>query len=152
MKKTVITLAFLAVSGTAMYAQTANSNSAPTQQPANDNAGKFSFKEESWNFGEVTEGPDITHEFEFSNVGKSPIFIRNASAGCGCTVADWPHEPVAPGATAKVKVTFHTKGRPGLASKVVTIDSDAQQQSMRLTFTASVKPVTADAQPTAIAK
>lgn len=143
MKKTVITLAIMAVSGTAMHAQTAATKASEVvlQQPSD--AGKFTFKEETWNFGEVPEGPDITHDFEFSNTGKSPIFIRNASAGCGCTVAEWPHEPILPGASAKIRVTFHTQGRPGAASKIVTIDSDAQQQSMRLSIAANVAPKTA---------
>lgn len=152
MKKAVFTLAFMAVSGTAMYAQSTGSSTIVAQQPATENAGKFNFKEETWNFGEVTEGPDISHDFEFTNTGKTPIFIRNASAGCGCTVADWPHEPILPGATSKIKVTFHTKGRPGVATKVVSIDSDAQQQAMHLTITANVKAQPAEPQKTAVVK
>lgn len=142
----------MAVSGTAMYAQSTSNSTIVAQQPATENAGKFNFREETWNFGEVTEGPDISHDFEFTNTGKTPIFIRNASAGCGCTVADWPHEPILPGATSKIKVTFHTKGRPGVATKVVSIDSDAQQQAMHLTISANVKAQPAEPQKTAAVK
>ncbi|GAA4461217.1 hypothetical protein GCM10023093_05500 [Nemorincola caseinilytica] len=147
MKRTAIALAILAISSTALHAQTTTAQPATQQAPAD--AGSFRFTEESFDFGEVTEGPDLTHEFAFSNDGKKPIFIRNVTAGCGCTVAEWPHEPVLPGTQAKIKVTFHSAGRPGAMSKVVSIISDAQQQSMALRISGNVKPKPAGDQPTA---
>jgi hypothetical protein len=138
MKKTVIALAMMAMSATALRAQT-SSTEVKTSATATISAGKFDFKEDSFDFGEVAEGPDVSHNFEFTNTGKKPIFIRNASAGCGCTVAEWPHEPVLPGAKASIKVTFHSKGRPGAVSKVVSIASDAEQQNMSLRITGNVK-------------
>lgn len=152
MKNAVFTLALMAVSGSAMFAQSTGSSNVATQQSSTQNQGKFTFKEETWNFGDVADGPDVTHDFEFTNTGKSPIFIRNASAGCGCTVAEWPHEPILPGASSKIRVTFHTKNRPGTATKVVNIDSDAEQQTMRLTISANVKTAPAEQQQTATIK
>lgn len=139
MKKTILALAILAVSGAALHAQTTTTQPTATQQTTLD-GGSFKFKEEAFDFGEVTEGPDLTHEFEFMNDGQKPIFIRNVTAGCGCTVADWPHEPILPGMASKIKVTFHSMGRPGAMGKVVSIISDAQQQNMTLKISGSIKP------------
>ena len=57
----------------------------------------------------------------FKNTGKTPLVISNAKGSCGCTVPEWPKEPVAPGATAELLVKFNSKGKPNQQQKTVTI-------------------------------
>jgi hypothetical protein len=52
------------------------------------------------------------------------LVISNAKGSCGCTVPEWPKEPIAPGASASIKVKYDTK-RPGAINKSVTITSNA---------------------------
>ena len=105
-----------------------------------ENAGKFKFKEETHDYGEVPEGPLAETDFEFKNVGKKPIIIQEAHGSCGCTVPTWPHEPILPGQKAVIHVAYSTNGRPGPIMKDITINSNAQQSPMVLHIKGTVKP------------
>lgn len=91
----------------------------------NPNAPKFDFKEESYDFKEIPEGPQVTHEFKFTNVGKEPLILSNVRASCGCTTPSWPKEPILPGKDGNIVVTYNTQGRPGPFTKSVTISSNS---------------------------
>ena len=103
-------------------------------------AGIFKFKEEIHDYGTVPEGPKAECDFEFKNVGKKPITISNAKGSCGCTVPDWPREPILPGKSGKIHVSYNTDGRPGRIDKIVTVTSDAAQNVIMLHITGDVTP------------
>lgn len=86
-------------------------------------APEIKFSENEYNFGTVTDGDVIDKTFTVTNVGKSDLIIMNAVSTCGCTVPYFPkNEPIAPGATAEIKVQFNTSGKGGgLQSKEVTL-------------------------------
>jgi Protein of unknown function (DUF1573) len=87
---------------------------------------QFKFKDgDTFDFGEVSEGPDVTHDFVFTNTGNAPLIIQDAHPSCSCTTPEWPKKPVAPGQTDKIKVGFHTKDHPGPFMKEVYIQSNA---------------------------
>ncbi len=88
---------------------------------------KFQFKEKdnTFDFGKVTEGEVVTHEYEFKNTGDQPLQILKAEASCGCTTPDWPKSPIMPGKTGKIKVSFDSNGRVGVTSKQIFIKSNA---------------------------
>jgi len=167
MKKVLITLLCLSISAAALKAQdkksatgsaassaSAASSSAPvpvaappqapTTPPVDPKAGKFKFEEETHDFGTVPEGPLAEYDFEFKNVGKKPITISDAHGSCGCTVPTWPHEPILPKKSAKIHVAYTTNGRQGMINKDVIINSDAQQNPMRLHITGNVTPKPAE--------
>ncbi|MBV2196486.1 MAG: DUF1573 domain-containing protein [Flavobacterium sp.] len=85
---------------------------------------KIEFKEETINYGEVEKGKDDgIRVFEFTNTGDAPLIIKNAKSSCGCTVPEWPKEPIAPGGNGKIKVQYNMN--PGPISKTITIESNA---------------------------
>lgn len=85
---------------------------------------KIEFKEETINYGEVEKGKDDgIRVFEFTNTGDEPLLIKNAKSSCGCTVPEWPKEPIAPGAKGQIKVQYNMN--PGPISKTITIESNA---------------------------
>ena len=85
---------------------------------------KIEFKEETINYGEVEKGKDDgIRVFEFTNTGDAPLIIKNAKSSCGCTVPEWPKEPIAPGGKGKIKVQYNMN--PGPISKTITIESNA---------------------------
>jgi hypothetical protein len=137
MKKLFIVFVCLSLTGTA-FAQ--DQKKAVATEQTNANAGKFEFKSETHDFGEVPEGPSAEYDFEFKNTGKQPIIISEAHGSCGCTVPQWPKDPILPGKKAKIHVTYSTSGRPGPINKQVFITSNAQQQPMILHITGTVKP------------
>jgi hypothetical protein len=92
----------------------------------NPNAPELKFVEETFDFGTIIEGPQMIHEFEFTNIGKEPIIIQNVKASCGCTTPEWPKEATQPGQKNKIKVIYNTKGRIGPFTKTVTITSNSK--------------------------
>ena len=84
----------------------------------------FTFKKEEHDFGILIDGEKVTYSFQFTNSGDAPLIISNAKGSCGCTVPNYPKEPIAPGATASIDVTFDSKGRIGKQSKAVTLTAN----------------------------
>lgn len=98
------------------------------QHPKSGNAeeaekilGKFEFEEEVIDFGEIAQGEKVERVFKFTNVGDGDLIISNASGSCGCTVPDWPKQPIAPGEKGEVKVVFDSNGKQGRQHKTVTL-------------------------------
>ncbi|MBP7389017.1 MAG: DUF1573 domain-containing protein [Chitinophagales bacterium] len=114
----------------------ANPEAAPA--PVNPNAPKIKFQEEVYNFKEVPEGPQVTHEFAFTNTGKEPLILTNVRASCGCTTPSWPKEPILPGKDGKILVTYNTQGRPGAFTKTITINSNADEANKVITIKGDV--------------
>ena len=84
----------------------------------------FTFEKEEHDFGILIDGEKVTYSFRFTNSGDAPLIISNAKGSCGCTVPNYPKEPIAPGATASIDVTFDSKGRTGKQSKAVTLTAN----------------------------
>src|SRR5690606_23826755 len=57
----------------------------------------MSFTDTVYDFGTIKEGDVATHEYEFTNNGKNPLIISSAKGSCGCTVPEYPTEPIPPG-------------------------------------------------------
>lgn len=92
---------------------------------------KIEFAKEVHDYGKIKNGADGSCTFEFTNTGSAPLIISNAKGSCGCTVPDWPKEPIAPGKTAVIKVKYDTK-RAGAINKSVTITSNATNEPTKV--------------------
>lgn len=100
---------------------------------------KISFGTTSHNFGTISEnGGKATVDFEFTNTGDSPLILNNVRAGCGCTTPEWSKQPVAPGASGKVSVSYDPINRPGAFIKSVTVNSNAENAVINLTIRGNV--------------
>lgn len=99
---------------------------------------KIVFEEETFDFGELPEGPKVETEFTFTNTGSEPLIISNAKGSCGCTVPSWPKTPLAPGETGVIKVVYNTARRPGSFTKTVTLTSNAETPTSVLKIRGSV--------------
>ena len=85
-------------------------------------APKAVFTKDVHDFGKVEESAGtVTCEFAFKNEGTAPLIIQRVQTTCGCTTPDYTKEPVLPGKTGTIKVTYSTTGRPGIFSKEVTV-------------------------------
>lgn len=82
-------------------------------------------------FGEIKEGDMVKYSFKFKNTGSEPLVISDAKGSCGCTVPDWPREPIAPGASGEIKVEFDSKGKG---------TEDGSKQTKRVTVTGNTNP------------
>jgi hypothetical protein len=97
---------------------------APGSGPVVANGAAMKFEYETHDFGKVAEGQKVTYEFNFANVGKSPLIISNAVASCGCTKPEWPTTPIKPGDGGQITVTFNSTGHVGLQDKMITITAN----------------------------
>ena len=100
---------------------------------AQESAAKIDFTKETHDYGTIKYGADGTCSFEFKNTGNAPLIISNAKGSCGCTVPEWPKEPIAPGAKATIKVKYDTN-RPGAINKSVTITSNAANSPEKVIY------------------
>jgi len=90
------------------------------------NKPSFKFESEEFNFGTIKQGESVTHEFVFTNTGNEPLLIMKADGSCGCTVPEYPKEPILKNQKGKIKVTFNSAGKVGMQDKTVTIQSNAK--------------------------
>jgi hypothetical protein len=110
---------------------------------AQQKGASISFKEDKYDFGKIKEadGP-VSHVFEFTNTGSSPLVLQSVQPTCGCTTPEWSKEPVKPGAKGFVKATFNPTGRPGSFDKAINITSNAGPASVKFTGTVIPKEPT----------
>ncbi|NNC86265.1 MAG: DUF1573 domain-containing protein [Bacteroidia bacterium] len=153
MKKILLTALMLATVCSISLAQTDTKTTPVKQAPvstedvkADPNAATIDFDKELHDFGKMEYAGDGTHDFVFTNNGKTPLIITNAKGSCGCTVPKWPREAIAPGESASINVRYDTK-RVGPFTKTVTINSNASSAVKVLTIKGSVNAKPADATP-----
>jgi hypothetical protein len=92
-----------------------------------------------YDFGDINEkdGP-VTHSFKVKNDGEMPLVITKVVASCGCTTPDWTKEPIAPGKTGEIKITYDPTGRPGPFTKTISVYSNGKVGSYVLTIRGKV--------------
>ena len=98
----------------------------------------FEFAETNFDFGNINEGDEVEHVFQFTNTGDAPLLIESARGSCGCTVPSWPKEPIAVGATGEILVKFNSKGKPGVQNKTVTITANTFPSISKLQIKSTV--------------
>ena len=93
----------------------------------NYNAPEIIFETELIDLGTFMryDDPSSQCEFQFTNTGKEPLIISKAKGSCGCTVPEWPKEPIMPGENGIIKVNYDEK-RIGAFNKSITITSNAK--------------------------
>jgi len=115
-----------------------SSNDVSTEGAMMEALPAIAFESDFHDFGEIQEGIVAEHVFTLKNEGEGPLIISNAQGSCGCTVPDWPRNPIAPGETGVIKVSFNSKGRAGRQDKRVTLTTNAVPQTKVLNITSTV--------------
>ncbi|MEQ8423845.1 MAG: DUF1573 domain-containing protein [Cyclobacteriaceae bacterium] len=80
----------------------------------------FAWDADSHDFGKIKQGVPVTHEFTFTNSGKTPLVITNVQASCGCTTPAWSKDPIPPGGNGFIKATYNAASMGGF-NKTVTV-------------------------------
>jgi hypothetical protein len=99
------------------------------------------FDEMSYSWGKIKEGEKMTHNFKFTNSGNNDLIISDARGSCGCTVPEWPKEPIKPGKSAEIKVIFDSKGKVGEQSKTVTVTANTEPTNTVIMIKGTVEGV-----------
>jgi hypothetical protein len=115
-----------------------NTNTASTQQVDPSKLAGITFEKYDHNFGKVKEGDKVAYTFKFKNTGANDLIISDARGSCGCTVPQWPKEPVKPGAEGEIKVEYDSKGKNGVQNKTVSITANTNPSITTLNITTEV--------------
>lgn len=104
----------------------------------------ITFDKLTHDFGTFNEAEGrVSTVFTFTNEGMSPLVLTNVRASCGCTTPKWPREPIEPGMTGQITVTYNANGRPGHFTKTITVTSNATETTKKLTIKGEVIPKSA---------
>ena len=84
--------------------------------------GSVEFDKVVHDFGDIAEkdGPQ-TCTFKVKNIGKDPLAIYEVVTSCGCTDATWTKEPLLPGKSGKITVTYKNEDGPYPFDKTLTV-------------------------------
>jgi len=104
------------------------------------NVAELSFEEPAYDFGEVREGTIVAHDYHFTNSGQAPLLISSARSTCGCTVPQWPRDPIPPGEQGVIEVRFNTENKPHRQSKPITIVANTYPSTTKLFLNGFVIP------------
>lgn len=114
------------------FSQTANGKADKENLPV------IKFNEESYNFGKIVQGEKVSHKFNFTNTGKTNLIVASAKGSCGCTVAEPPREPIAPGKTGTIDVVFDSNGKSGNVTKSVSVVTNCEPNTVLISITGEV--------------
>ena len=85
------------------------------------------FEKTSHNFGSFSES--------------NPLVIHQAIASCGCTVPQYPKEPIKPGESGIITVTYDGAGKfPGHFRKTITLRTNSKDEITRLVIEGDMMP------------
>jgi hypothetical protein len=85
-------------------------------------------------FGKVKSGAPVLSKYKFRNAGKTVLYISSVYGNCGCTVADYPKQPIMPGEEGFITVTFNTKDHPAYNRKTITVTSNTSNGTTHLLY------------------
>lgn len=102
-----------------------------------DTSPVITFEKTVHDYGVIKKDSDGKCFFKFTNTGKEPLILSRPRSNCGCTVPDWPQQPIMPGQSNIITVTYDTS-KPGPINKQVTIISNAANSPVVLQITGSV--------------
>jgi len=98
-----------------------------------ENQAEIKFDTLTHNFGTIEKDAVVTCTFTFTNTGDAPLVINQAMATCGCTVPEYTKDPIKPGESGSIKVTYNSKGKmPGHFRKSITVRTNAAVEMTRL--------------------
>ncbi len=97
------------------------------------------FDKEEHDFGILLQGEVVSYSFHFTNTGNTPLIISDVGSSCGCTVGDYPREPIAPGKTGDIKVTYNSSGHQGFQSRFLTVMSNTNPAKTTLRIKGTVQ-------------
>lgn len=95
------------------------------EEKVSENGPEIEFEKLVHDYGEVQYNGNGECEFRFTNTGNEPLILQKPKSSCGCTVPTWPKEPILPGESDVIKVTYKTT-KVGAINKSITVTSNAK--------------------------
>ena len=90
---------------------------------------KMTFESTVMDYGTIKHKTNGDRTFKFINDGTQPLLISNCRGSCGCTVPKCPTEPIMPGESGTIDVSYDTK-RIGKFTKTITVNNNTGSPTM----------------------
>jgi len=100
---------------------------------------KFSVDKSVHKFPKSKEGVVLEHNFYITNNGTIPLIISDYRVACECTKLFLPKNPVAPGETIPLKVTFDTKGKSYFQDRIIYLSTNTKDKEEKLRIKVSIE-------------
>lgn len=115
---------------------------APVVQPIDSaNFTTLQWIDSSKSMGTITEGDVLKISYRFKNTGTKPLIIEKVQPGCGCTIADYPKQPIAPGQEGEVKAEFDSHGKEGIQKKNISVTANTAEHNYTLWFDVTINKI-----------
>lgn len=119
MMKNVMLICAMLLIVVASYAQTGESSAI------------IKFTHTEHDYGEIEQNSDGICEFKFKNLGDEPLILSNVRSSCGCTVPEWPKDPIKKAKEGVIKVKYNTR-IVGAFSKTIVVYSNGSEEPVYL--------------------
>jgi hypothetical protein len=111
----------------------------PTLVCAHTALAQLSWESRQLDFRPDVNTPKVDAEFQFMNLGQTPVTIREVKTSCGCTTAALDKKLYQPGEKGSIKAIFTIGDRVGLQQKQVMVQTDsAEEPLVQLTIRAFI--------------
>jgi hypothetical protein len=107
--------------------------------PANGKYPEMTFASKDHDFGSIEADSKVNYSFNFKNTGQADLIISRAVGSCGCTIPEYPKDPIKAGDSGKIDVSFNSANKHGNQQKSVTIYTNTKAGAESLYITASIK-------------
>jgi hypothetical protein len=101
---------------------------------------EFFVKNPVFKFPKAKEGVTVEHVFTVTNSGKSPLFISDYEVECSCTKAYFTKDPIMPGKSTLIKITFETEGKSYYQDRIIYLKTNTKKKTEKLRFKVFVEP------------
>jgi hypothetical protein len=101
---------------------------AKTEPAAKVNGPVATWDRTTADYGEIEQGIPKVAEFNLTNSGNEPLLIASAQASCGCTNLQYGKDPIMPGKSTRISVTYNAAAK-GNFMKTVTVKTSAGDQA-----------------------
>jgi len=99
-----------------------NANAQTTPGP------KLTYATSVVDYGEVEYAGNGERTWKFRNDGNQPLMITHAKGSCGCTIPEYPKEPIMPGQEGLIRIKYDTK-RSGPIARTVSLTTNEPEGS-----------------------
>lgn len=96
--------------------------------------------ENHFDFGKIKKGDKVQHVYEITNTGSNPLVISEVVPGCGCTAPSFTKEPILPGKTGQITLSFDSSSFDGVVGKEASVYANVEKSPIVLTFSANIQP------------
>lgn len=135
---------FFSIAGIILFFITISCSQTTEKSSLKNNEASIKFESTTHDFGNIAYNGNGVYEFTFKNTGKEALILKNVRPGCGCTVTEWPKDPIKKGEQGVIKVKYNTR-ITGSFTKSISVFSNATNEPIILTIKGRVEEAAAAA-------